>query len=69
MWSDNDFVSRRSPDAEDAELRGAVRSLDAEARPDCDVDGVVAIQLGSNGQETIVADFVALDGLTELRLC
>jgi len=42
------MTARRSADAEDAELRGTVRSLNAGAGFDDYEDGVTAVQLGSN---------------------
>jgi len=45
----NSLAGGRSPDAEDAELGGAGRPLNAGARLDDHRDGVVAVKLGGHG--------------------
>jgi len=61
------LVGACSSYAEDAELRGAVRSSNSGARLDDDVDAITAVQLGGHGQETVVANLTAQRRLRQIR--
>jgi len=68
LFSGQRLNGRCSSDAENAELRGTVRTLNAGARIDDYEDGITAVKLGGNGKEAAVADLVAERRMTANRL-